>query len=281
MEIGLSTCSKKIEQSLFYEYSKNSISHMEISLNYSDYDNIDYKYIKSLSDKYNINLWSFHLPFLPFNELDISVGRLRRKAVNYHKQLIKSASDIGIKNFVIHPSGEPIQERFRLNRMEYAKESLYELAEYAKTFDSRILCENLPRTCLGRDSDEVAELIKVNQNIGVCFDTNHLLDEYYTDFIRKLGNNIKSVHVSDYDYLNERHWLPGEGRINWNIMFEELLKVGYDGPWLYEVGFSCPASIIRPRDLTCEDFSRNATEIFLSKPITVISEHIKGLTYWK
>ena len=44
-------------------------------------DMLDYKEIKLWSEKYDINLWSFHLPFWPFSELDISNPSLASKTV--------------------------------------------------------------------------------------------------------------------------------------------------------------------------------------------------------
>ncbi len=281
MYIGLSTCSKPLTEKLFREYSDNGISHMEITVSHNEYKDIDYKKLKSYSEKYGITLWSYHLPFSPFAEIDISRKTLRKSTINYYKELIKRASDIGISRFVVHPSGEPIPPKVRMNRLEYAKESLNELAEFANETNSVILCENLPRTCLGRDSDEIIELISANNKLKVCFDTNHLLDEYFSDFIKNVGSKIESVHISDYDYLNERHWLPGEGRIDWNRLYNDLLKAGYNGPWLYEISFEAPTSIKRERNLTCEDFRRNTDEIFSNSPLTVFSAHVSCLGYWK
>lgn len=281
MIVGLSTCSKIINEDFFQSLQNNNISAIEISVSHEDYPSLDYSFIKRMSDVYGIDLWSYHLPFSPFSEIDISKRELKKKTINYFKVLIEKAAEIGIRRFVVHPSGEPILDRYRRNRMEYAKESLYELAEFTSTLDSFVLCENLPRTCLGRNSEEILGLIGVDDRLKVVFDTNHLLCEAYSDFIDKTGNRIESVHISDYDYLNERHWLPGEGKIDWYDLYTRLINSGYKGPWLYEIGFDAPGSIRRPRTLTCNDFSRNASEIFERREITVISEPVYGLTGWK
>ncbi len=126
-----------------------------------------------------------------------------------------------------------------------------------------MLCaEDLPRTCLGRDSDEISELLSVSDDLAVCLDTNHLLTESLPDFIHKVGGRIVTTHISDYDFKDEKHWLPGEGKIDWNGVVSALEDVGYNGVWLYEVGYKAPASMPRSRDLTALDFAENAAKIF-------------------
>ena len=85
------------------------------------------------------------------------------------------------------------------------------------------------------------------------------------------GNKIVTTHVSDYDFVNERHWLPGEGKIDWQELLSTFKAVEYSGPWLYEMSFACPKTIYRERDLTFEDFVRNAKEVFNNEKITVFS----------
>ena len=74
--------------------------------------------------------------------------------------------------------------------------------------------------------------------------------------IRAVGGRIITTHISDYDFKNERHWLPGEGKADWKGIISTLREVGYKGPWLYELEFE-PAQTINRRLLTIEDFRKN------------------------
>lgn len=281
MDVGLSTCGKIINEELFKQFADNNITHMEISVAAEEYKNLDYKAIKAYAEKYDVTLWSFHLPFSPFETTDISRKHLKYKTIKYFNELIDKASDIGITNFIIHPSSEPILPRFREMRFDNAADSLYILAEKAEKCGAGLLVEDLPRSCLGNNSDEILKLISVHKNLSVCFDTNHLLDESIMDFIDKVGDKIKSTHISDYDMLNERHWLPGEGVVEWHSVYKKLSSIGYDGPWLYEVGFNAPSTVKRLRPLNCGDFYKNSIEIFSNSKITVLSEPVTGLSAWK
>ena len=247
---------------------------MEISEGHMDGANaVDFPKIRALADEYGITLWSFHLPFLPFETIDISKPSLADYTVEYFSSLIDKATSIGIKTFVLHPSGEPIDESDRPMRLECAKKSLFKLAEYAKAKGAVIAVEDLPRTCLGRNSSDLVALTSAHPDLRVCFDTNHLLNEDISHFISTVGDKIITTHVSDYDFINERHWVPGEGKIDWKALKDQLLSVGYDGYWLYELGLSgSTRTVDRNRELTYSDLTLNFNEIMADKPITTIGK---------
>ena len=278
-ELGLSTPGYVNEQ-LFIECKETGIKHLEISVDKWKSEQLDFAQLKAWSEKYNVNLWSFHLPFWPFAEIDISNEGLAEKSVNYLSEFIKKGSEIGINKYVIHASGEPIAEEDRKSRMECAKKSLYTLAELAKEYGSVVLVEDLPRTCLGRNSNDMLELLSAHPDLRACFDTNHLLDEDIVEFIHVLGDKIVSTHISDYDFNNERHWLPGEGDINWQQLISALKDVNYQGIWLYEIDFGCPSTIKRDRDLTCKDFADNISQLAEGRTPLPLGKRVDGLKHW-
>lgn len=262
-KIGLSSCNKVLNDELFHQYSISGINAIEISPAQYEYQDLDYNMIKESANNHGIELWSYHLQFSPFEDVEISTidAGLRKKTVNYYEELIKKGSSIGINKFIIHPSGEPIDDEQRPERIKNSKESLNILAEIASKEGSIIAVENLPRTCLGKNSSEILDLISENDKLMVCFDTNHLLCEKISDFINNVGKKIITLHVSDYDFIDERHWLPGEGKIAWNEVYDLLKKVGYNGVWMYELGFEA-TNIDRAKKLCCKDFVNNANKIF-------------------
>jgi len=164
--IGLSTTSKSICEELFLNYSRAGISAMEISTRSENYPLLSYKEIYSLSRKYDIDLWSFHLPFKPFDEIDLSNRALCKKTCSYLAQFIKKASDIGNNKFVVHSSGiVRADDPDRKEKMKCAKESLAVLADIAKEEGAVLAVENLPPICLGKDSAEISELISAHDDL--------------------------------------------------------------------------------------------------------------------
>lgn len=277
------SCGEAITAELMAGHKAAGIDTIEVSVgNMELAAALDFTKTRELADEYGIELWSLHLPFLPFHVIDPSNPAIADYTVEYFCSLIDKAVEIGIKVFVVHPSGEPIAESDRPMRMECAKKSLAALAEYAAAKGAVIAVEDLPRTCLGRDSSDILELISAHPDLRVCFDTNHLLGEKISDFIAKVDGKIITTHVSDYDEKNERHWLSGEGVIDWKALKDALIAIGYDGPWLYELGLGGSSSTIdRERRLEYSDFRRNYDEIMADLPITLIGKGKTDLPSWK
>ena len=235
------------------------------------------------AEEYGVSFLSYHVPFAPFERLDPSFidEEKRRASVAEQASLIRLAARMGFTRFILHASGEPIPEEERPARMAQAKKSLRELAQVAAEGGGVLCVEDLPRTCLGRDSDDMLELLSADPRLRSCLDTNHLLREELPAYIRRIGAAIVTTHVSDYDRINERHWLPGEGVIDWPAVLAALADIGYAGPWLYEVAFAAPPTVDRPRDLVCADFARNARELFGGASLTVLGAPKPNLGMWE
>lgn len=282
MQIGLSCCGR-ISKDVFRQYAEAGIPYMEISLGSEDYDHLDMKEIQKNANEYGIKLWSYHLPFAPFSRLNpASLNReLRSFTVSYFEELIRQAAEQGLDKFVVHASGEPIPEEDRAESMKWAKESLNTLADFAHERGAVLAVEDLPRTCLGNCSQEILEMLNVNERLRVCFDTNHLLMEDAAQFIRAVGNKIITTHVSDFDFVNERHWLPGEGKLDWQNLLKALDEIGYTGIWLYEINLDCPKTIYRDRPLTYTDFVENAKALFAGEKPRIFSRPKPNLGMWE
>ena len=271
-KIGLSSCGYDLTEENFRKLRESGIDALEVSLHWSRYGDIDYPALEEHSRRYEIDLWSCHLPFSSRNNIDISAAdpAVRKTTVDRNAELIRKASQIGIRKFVIHPSGEPITPEARPLRMQYSMESLDTLAEIAHEAGAVLAVEDLPRSCLGNTAEDMLKLLTANDKLRVCFDTNHLLQDTNSNFIRKLGDKIITLHVSDYDFTDEKHWLPGEGKNNWQELYSLLQQANYQGVWMYELGLKAPESHPRSRDLTFDDFVRNARSIFENKPFQLI-----------
>ncbi len=283
-KVGLSVGTILHNDESFAGLAESGIKNVEISPKYDEYPLLDYKELKRLSDTHGVNIWSYHLPFSTVNEFDIASmnEELRKKSVDYWCECIKKATDIGIDKFVAHPSSEPKSEgEAREEEIKRSMQSLSYLAEVADRCGAIIAVEDLPRSCLCNTADEILRIISADERLRICFDTNHLLGDTNENFLKKCAGKIATVHISDYDFVNERHWLCGEGKIDWQNVYKGLVDSGYKGVWLYEIGLKTPKTIIRDRDLTFDDFVKNANEVFNNKPLTVLGRQKENLGMWE
>ena len=139
----------------------------------------DFKAISEAASKNELEIWSIHLPFAPFSDLDpVSFDKEKRRfTYDTLTKFLAEGASFGIKRFVAHPSAEPNLDNERSEKLKIASEFFSNLADYAAQYGATVAVEDLPRTCLGRDSDDIKELISADDRLRVCFDTNHLLKE--------------------------------------------------------------------------------------------------------
>ncbi len=217
------------------------VGGIELSVSYPACDEIPWQELRENANRAGIDILSYHLPFSQQVHIASPDENHRQKMVSYLESMIEKAHAVGIRRFVIHPSTEPISDEERPHQMTAAKKSLKELAQFAHERGCVLCVEDLPRTCLGHTADEMLELLSADDRLKVCFDVNHLCCAYgstHREFVEKLGGRIVTTHMSDYDFIDEKHFFPGYGRIDWKHVVELLEEADYSGPFLYEGGFA-------------------------------------------
>lgn len=195
------------------------------------------KQMKDRLDSAGMPVWSVHLPFS--RTLDISVldDSLRAKNVAVQAKMIRWSCELyAPQRLVLHPSSEPISDEEREQRIENAIASIRTLKKVADAAGVELCIENLPRTCLGNTPEELVRIVDSVPGVGICFDTNHYTQGSIAHFIDVVRQRIRTLHISDYDFVDECHWLPYEGQIDWGAFRKDLHeKARYEGVLLYEV----------------------------------------------
>ncbi|MPY91229.1 MAG: TIM barrel protein [Luteitalea sp.] len=184
-----------------------------------------------------IELWSGHVPYATDLDPSNPSEEERQEVVRQLRDLFDVYSLLGVKKLNIHASSEitrPIPILERRARIASARKSLATLADKADSIEAQLAVECLPRACLGNTSDEMLILLEGVASLGVTLDTNHIFQEKPEEFVRKLGSRIVNTHVADHDGIDERHWLPGNGVIDFVSIVLALQDVGYLGPFMFE-----------------------------------------------
>ena len=247
------------------------IDCLELSFHYEFYmDTIDFPKNAELyaerAKQAGIELWSIHLPFSPNYDISSENPEDREEILRANRLLIEAAGRIGIKTAVLHPSSEPIEKERRARRFRLSREAICYLRGVADRAGVVLAVENLPRTCLCNKAPEMIELLG-GTGATVVFDTNHSLFQDNISFLNALldaGLQLRTLHISDYDFVDERHRLPGMGINDWNGFLDILEKAEYSGPLMYEV-------VSKPRDgdpkyaVTLETLANNMKDLASGK----------------
>ncbi len=150
---------------------------------------------------------------------------------------------------VIHASSEPIGAADRPARLECSLQTLSGLSGEFRQAGVKMAVELLPRSCIGNSLDELERFVaRLGDDVcGVCLDVNHGMDQYarLPQWVEALGKNLVTLHLSDYDGIDEKHWMPGKGVIDWAAFMAALGRIGYNGPFNFEV--SVPGDSPRAR----------------------------------
>ena len=100
--VGLSRNLSQNAEGILQEFPKGGVTHLELSpLDYTKEYALDFKRIAMLAKANGVKIWSAHLPFWPFDILDISKKELAKNTLDYAKNIIDQASDIGVDKFVL------------------------------------------------------------------------------------------------------------------------------------------------------------------------------------
>lgn len=201
-----------------------------------------------------LKVWSVHMPYSRKWDISLIDDAKRADVVQFMKDMMRVAGTFKPSYIVLHPSAEPVAPDERAERLQNSHASIGELAPVAKEIGAVLCVENLPRTCLGRNGQEMMYLIDGYDEVGLCFDVNHLMYQSHEDFLKAVAKGkIKTVHLSDYNFTDERHLLPGVGHIDWKPLWDGIRANGYDGIFMFEC-FGEPAELEHACDILTGDF---------------------------
>lgn len=177
-----------------------------------------------------------HLPFSPGYDLSVLNEDERLQAIENQKEAIEFSRRLGYSIVVLHPDRGNIPEEDYEKRHEALIKSLKDFAPWCKEKGIKIAVENLTQVSSVQTSEALVKIIEAVgcDNVGICFDVNHLFKETHREFIKTAGKYILTMHTTDNDGVTEKHWFPGDGVIDWKELFELLEEVNYDSTMICE-----------------------------------------------
>ena len=238
--ISISSVESRMHWRLMELLAKSSIKTFELnaSMFCDDYDGALREAFRRMLAESGKRVVSFHIPFSAQDDLSSTDESMRLRALSRFRALFKEAAFFQAELLVLHPSTEPVDQSRRSEHQAQLSRSMQELEGEIKLAGMRLVLENLPRLCMGNTIPELQSMLAgKGTTYGACLDVNHLMDQYQLlpDLVRQLGQQLYTLHISDYDGIDEKHWLPGKGVIDWGKFLRALADIKYQGPFNYEV----------------------------------------------
>lgn len=175
---------------------------------------------------------AFHLPFaIVWMDLCSLYEPDRVNFVEWIKSLIKKLEAANPTAFVLHP-GQSGNEKDAEKMFDNLCKSADELASCT---DKYVCIENMTRSLVLENVDQIKQFLSKTKKACSVLDVNHLYHNTQKEAILAIGDRLKTLHISDYDFICERHVLPFEGKINWMEVLATLEEIGYNGVFNYEV----------------------------------------------
>jgi sugar phosphate isomerase/epimerase len=157
------------------------------------------------------------------------------------------AGELGATHMVIHSPIEPWLHRHIVNSkkekdyvMGIFGDTLADLTKKASETGCELVMENImdvdPRLQLDLVKYINSDALKISIDVGhaFCMHAQHGAPPP-DQFIAEAGSYLAHVHLQDTDGYLDRHWLPGEGQVNFKAIFEEIAKTGAEPRLIIEV----------------------------------------------
>lgn len=208
----------------------------------------DISVLKDLLNRLQLKVHSLHAPF---SGVDVSSldEKKRQSSLELIKKTVESCSEIEGEIVVMHPcSAEMLADaQSYLAAKNRAEDSLCSLTAFAEKLGIKLAVENLSNIGGWRFGTEVSELSKLiskinNPHLGLCLDIGHVFVGRESVSLSKdvfaCGKDLITLHIQDTDGKKDRHWLPGQGNINWAQFLKDLILINYRGTLTLEISGS-------------------------------------------
>jgi sugar phosphate isomerase/epimerase len=191
-----------------------------------------------------------HVPYQECNAFWSENASDRDRAVAQHLAWVQDCAELGIPMMVMHPARGSYEGPIN----KHGVESIARIVSAAEDARVVIAIENTRRMdCI----DPIFSDIE-SPNLGFCYDSSHerLCTEDTGILLRRLGDRLRTTHLSDNDGLYDHHWLPGEGVIDWLAIADAFPAKNYTGCFTLEVVPGKLAKTTTPAEFLAEAFTR-------------------------
>ncbi|QSX08366.1 sugar phosphate isomerase/epimerase [Alkalibacter rhizosphaerae] len=160
---------------------------------------------------------NIHTPYQDVNDLWSEEKTVRNKTIARYMGYLDQCSQFKIPVMVMHVTDVDGPKEL----LSQGLDSFMQLREYGTKLGVRIAVENT------RDADLVDGLLTQLQSdhFGLCYDSSHdwLAGQTKGMLLENWSHRLFTTHLSDNDMEKDRHWIPGDGEVDWDKL-KILLK---------------------------------------------------------
>ena len=159
----------------------------------------------------------------------------RAHAVKETEAALHVARRLPVPVLVAHLGVPRTQRREAGDSRAAARRSIDELLTIAEPLGVQIAVEVIPNE-LSRASSIVHFVEHDLEGVGICLDVGHAhLDGDVVEAVETVSEHLIATHVHDNRGRSDDHLLPFDGTIDWAGTLLAMQKIGYDGPFMFEV----------------------------------------------
>ena len=162
----------------------------------------------------------------------------RARAVSETERALHIARRIPTPVLVAHlgiPRSQPRDVSLGNDSRAAARRSIEELLRIAQPLGVQIAVEVIPNE-LSRVGSIVHFVEDDLDGVGICLDFGHAhLDGDVIDAVETVSEHLIATHVHDNRGRTDDHLLPFDGTIDWAGVLLAVQKVGYEGPFMFEI----------------------------------------------
>ncbi len=204
-----------------------------------------------------------HLPtFVHTADLADSI---RRASVEEIIRSLEVADDLGARKVVLHPGVIKGLALHVLDQaLDLALESLGQIARCARALGTTVCVENMfPGVGPFIEPDDFRPIFEAFPEFRMVLDLGHAhIGDLHGDrierFIRRWGDRLDHLHVSDNHGLRDDHLPLGDGSLPLADCVAALHRIGYDGSLTLEVFGQKGRRIVESRDRWTDLFLQEA-----------------------
>ncbi len=199
---------------------------------------------KSLLDGYSGPL-GLHGPFVSL-PIDAADPKVRQVVSDRFLLALEYGAELGARHMVLHSPftvfGHPLVEHTMPESLQETIDAVHQTLERPLAFALQIGCDLVIESIHDTNPFPLCALVSsFDRGVRLSIDVGHnLITEKLGgppphEWVHAAGGLLGHVHLQDGDGIVDRHWLPGQGNLNWWALFNALRRSSAEPVLIIEV----------------------------------------------